>query len=65
MGPGACRNVLATELPGYVMLGVGAAVTIAFAVVLGVGETKQAKARRARAAKPGAQLRGTGVSIRF
>lgn len=64
-GAGACKNILDTDLPGYVMLGIGGGTLIGFTTAFGIGEAKQARARRAKAAKAQVGLGPTGVSIRF
>ncbi len=60
MGAGACQNILNTDAPGFAMLGVGGAALVGFAIPLGLGEAKQARARKASA-----RWHGPGMSIRF
>ncbi len=64
-GPGACKNILNTDLPGYVVLGIGGGTLIGFATAFGVGEVKQARARKANAAKAQVGIGPTGLSLRF
>lgn len=64
-GAGACKNILDTDLPGYVMLGIGGGTLIGFTTAFGVGEAKQARARKANAAKAQVGLSPTGLSLRF
>lgn len=62
MGAGACQNILNSDGAGYAMLGVGAASLVGFSIALGLGERKQARARKAKAE---ARWHGPGLSIRF
>lgn len=62
MGAGACQNILNTDVPGYVMLGVGVGAAVGFSVALGIGESKQKKANKPKAA---AGVGPGGLRIRF
>jgi len=57
MGTGACGQRLNTDVPGIVLLATGGAVFTGFTIVFGIGEARQAKARRADRRRASAQAR--------
>ncbi len=62
--PPFCLDILRTKITGYAMLGIGGAALVGFAVALGIGEHRQAKARRA-GDKPSAVTWQPGRGLRF
>lgn len=49
-GAGACQDVLKTSAVGYALVGVGAGMSVGFAIAFGIGESKQKKAKKRSAA---------------
>jgi hypothetical protein len=46
MGEAACKRRLNTDGTGYAVLGAGLGLMLGFAIPFGIGESKQAKARK-------------------